>query len=774
MSNGLKGTLVLAVVAWTGCVADSGSPPETDVAEERDLAGSPDGVGWTDTLEVEDAQDVIGTPDDATDSSALDLPKQEEGGTVEILARYGEVVVGGLTPMRALVRDQAGKILGGEPLSWASDTPAVATIDAGTGIVTGVRVGKTTISVTTGRAQGSVEVQVEPAVAEPTYLYPGENGAFYCFLTRGGRLYCRDIFGAFIGTFYDNYDNPPNLTWHDISGELRFKALAAVYGGPVLALGIDGRLHQFGPYTTPQGKKVIVKPTPLPTDVRFKAVASESHYVAALSEDGSLYQLHKDVRDSEGLLPLVASTTNLKFASMSVSGTHTLARTSDGRIYSWNRGSEYSIGSCPDYLGIPKSGGERACGLPTEIATGVQFVSLTAGHLVSFGITADGVAYSWGSWSGGDDPRNNLLHGRGENASPSSAPLPLATSERFTTIVAGRSQVAALRADGVPFFWGAGVVLNWSDDGYVTKAGDYWVPTEREDVRATSLSVTRKGFSYYDSWALYEPSGRIVVTIDSSSRYTWDQDPLYLGQAKLRLTLAQGSAREFGVQPYAEAESMTINGLAFPSAELSPIMRIGVESREPATDGRLEADGVIFELAPRTIAQGHAATTLRIEVSDTARLGEHIAWVESKKITLSVTPPEPPDGTPLDIRCDVAESVVHGYWCLTNSGGATAPHNWKDLPLSGNTWQYQNLCISYGEGGQGEARFKEPSGNITPRPIRYGVLSRRSGVPEVTASGHWLLYHEGIGDPQVEQLTFHPTSGAVGEAWPFLKGSCAF
>ena len=45
--------------------------------------------------------------------------------------------------------------------------------------------------------------------------------------------------------------------------------------------------------------------------------------------------------------------------------------------------------------------------------------------------------------------------------------------------------------------------------------------------------------------------------------------------------------------------------------------------------------------------------------------------------------------------------------------------------------------------------------------------------PETTESKDWLLYHEGIGDPQVEQLTFDPATGQVGAAWPFAKG-CTF
>jgi hypothetical protein len=120
------------------------------------------------------------------------------------------------------------------------------------------------------------------------------------------------------------------------------------------------------------------------------------------------------------------------------------------------------------------------------------------------------------------------------------------------------------------------------------------------------------------------------------------------------------------------------------------------------------------------------------------------------------------------------ESIVFGYHCLTNSGGATAPHNWIILAeLTGSTWYYENLCIMYGAQGKGVAKFREPSGTITTKALRYGVLARASGMPE-EESGTWFLYHEGIGDPQVEQLTYHTGSKEVGKAWPFTKGTCPF
>lgn len=696
----------------------------------------------------------------------------ETGGSVEILAKFGEVVVGGGTPMRALVRDGAGKVLGGRPLVWVSDSPAIATVDAATGIVTGVSEGEATISVSSDGAQASLEVRVEPAVAEADYI---KMERFDCFLTRAGRVYCHDYFGQFIRPL--DRENPSSA-WHAVSPELRFKAFTHVRE-LVLALGLDGRIYQFGAYGFSGFDDAIRRPTPLSTDVRFKAIAAQDAYIAALSEDGSLYEVGARADGNfftdEGAPIPVASSGDTKFESISVSRSHTFARSADGRIFNGRTGpGTWSCPRPPEYLGVPKSDDEHWCHEATELEFGLPFVSVVAGDYVSFGITADGTAYSWGSripGNGSDDPRGMLLHGRGESAAPSSTPLPLATDERFAAIAPRGAKIVALRADGVPFLWGWEV----PEQGSYTTGRDSYVPTPVEDLHVTSVSPS--------SVILFEPGGSPISLLDGRvERGYFDQQPSF-GGVESNLTLMRGSSHEIVVEPYAEALGMTGNGIAFPAAELSPVLT-RIEGEETTSGSKLEDDGVTFELAPPTVAPGQAATVLAITATDTARVGQRKVYVGAEAIAVSVVPPLPPEGTPLNLRCDGPESVLYdGYWCLTNSGGATAPHKWKDLPLAGSTWQYENVCISYGGGGRGDARFKEPSGAVTQKAIRYGVLSRSNGEPEVTTSGHWLLYHEGIGDPQVEQLTFRPEieavgeapkSGVVGEAWPFREGSCTF
>ena len=189
------------------------------------------------------------------------------------------------------------------------------------------------------------------------------------------------------------------------------------------------------------------------------------------------------------------------------------------------------------------------------------------------------------------------------------------------------------------------------------------------------------------------------------------------------------------------------------------------------------------------MAWSKAATVLSVTPGAGVTYGDHTVFAGGAMVKTTVVLPEPPPGTPVSLYCSGRETPLpYGWWCLTNSGGATAPHRWDNLSLTeeypdepdfpnailaGRTWQYVNLCISYGGGGYGTARFNNPDGSISELRIRYGVLARSNGYPETTESKDWLLYHEGIGDPQVEQLTFDPATGQVGAAWPFAKG-CTF
>ncbi len=69
--------------------------------------------------------------------------------TIAIQPDTFRVTAGASVSLRSVVEDQRGKLVFNAPLTWVSSDPAVATVDT-TGVVTGVREGSATVTVSTG------------------------------------------------------------------------------------------------------------------------------------------------------------------------------------------------------------------------------------------------------------------------------------------------------------------------------------------------------------------------------------------------------------------------------------------------------------------------------------------------------------------------------------------------------------------------------------------------------------------------------------------------
>jgi len=123
-------------------------------------------------------------------------------------------------------------------------------------------------------------------------------------------------------------------------------------------------------------------------------------------------------------------------------------------------------------------------------------------------------------------------------------------------------------------------------------------------------------------------------------------------------------------------------------------------------------------------------------------------------------------------------SLPTGYHCLTNSGGASAPHSYQEALHLGN-WHSSNydVCISYNSNGTGIARFKAPTlggGSTSVVNIKWGILVNSDGSRVKATDNHYYITHQGIGDPQIEMLTYRISNGVIGENFSFVKQSCPF
>jgi hypothetical protein len=85
--------------------------------------------------------------------------------TVSVSATPTQITVGGTAQASAIVKDQNGNPLSGKTVNWVSLAPAVATVNATSGLITGVSAGTATIQGTADGISGSATVIVIAAVS---------------------------------------------------------------------------------------------------------------------------------------------------------------------------------------------------------------------------------------------------------------------------------------------------------------------------------------------------------------------------------------------------------------------------------------------------------------------------------------------------------------------------------------------------------------------------------------------------------------------------------
>ncbi len=86
--------------------------------------------------------------------------------TVTLTPANANLATGATQQFAATLKDAAGNVLTGRTVTWGSSAPAVATV-SGTGLVTAVAAGSTTITATSEGKSGPAAITVTPAVTNP-------------------------------------------------------------------------------------------------------------------------------------------------------------------------------------------------------------------------------------------------------------------------------------------------------------------------------------------------------------------------------------------------------------------------------------------------------------------------------------------------------------------------------------------------------------------------------------------------------------------------------
>ena len=188
--------------------------------------------------------------------------------------------------------------------------------------------------------------------------------------------------------------------------------------------------------------------------------------------------------------------TNTRLAGISADGTHSLAVSSDGRLYAWGDNDHGQLGN-PDRA-------RRSA--PTSVPTpdDTRFTQATAGDKYSAALDTQGRIWTWG-----DNDHGQLGHGTtsGDDPTPRQADT---GDTRFTQISAGDGHMTALDTQGRAWTWGDNTQGQLGDGN---TGGSTGTPTMRAMPPATP------------SWLVYtqiQAGGRHTLAIANNGRmYAW-------------------------------------------------------------------------------------------------------------------------------------------------------------------------------------------------------------------------------------------------------------
>lgn len=185
-------------------------------------------------------------------------------------------------------------------------------------------------------------------------------------------------------------------------------------------------------------------PSPPDGALQFASVTAGYFHSCGLTQAGQAYCWGGNTWGTLGDGSRIASNRpvavagGLRFTAIESGAGHTCGVTESGKVYCWGLNDEGHVGA--DWV-------DRGIEEP-HLLPGNQFwVEASAGHDHSCALTHEGVAWCWG-----DNITGQL--GSGDSFDRSFDPVQVASSERFTTVVAGYYQSCALTESGRIYCWG--------------------------------------------------------------------------------------------------------------------------------------------------------------------------------------------------------------------------------------------------------------------------------------------------------------------------------
>ena len=240
---------------------------------------------------------------------------------------------------------------------------------------------------------------------------------------------------------------------------ITFTQVSAGYGFSV-ALGSDGNIYtwgdnsrgQLGRNTAGNTKDSHPGKADTPTGITFTQTSAGGSHAVALSSDGNIYtwgdnragRLGRNTTGTSDSKPgKLDTSTDVIFTRVSAGWGHTAALDMQGNVYTWGDNTHGELGrSTPGSTQDIRPG-------KADTPAGIIFTQASAGGSHSVAVSADGSLYTWGN-------SDNGRLGRDTNSTPADKPgkADTPTGITFTQASAGGWHTVALSSDGSLYTWG--------------------------------------------------------------------------------------------------------------------------------------------------------------------------------------------------------------------------------------------------------------------------------------------------------------------------------
>jgi alpha-tubulin suppressor-like RCC1 family protein len=367
------------------------------------------------------------------------------------------VLLGLTVQLAATTKDAVGNELTGRAVTWASSSPAVASVSAA-GLVTGRAGGAATITATSEGESGSAAITV--SVLSFTAVSVGGFFTHTCGLTTGGTAYCWGSNG------FGELGNPGTHSSIPVAvaGGLTFVAVSAG-GSHTCGLTPNGAAYCWGlnDYGGLGDGTTTIKSTPVAVvgGLTFAALSAGSVHTCGLTPNGAAYCWGRNFDGQVGDGSTIDSNTpvavagGLSFVALSGGDFYTCGLTTSGTVYCWGYNGFGQLGN----------GSTQSSPTPVAVAGGLTFAAVSAGNHHTCGLAPNGAAYCWGDNADGA-LGNGTASGPEECTSDffgtapcSTVPVAVSGALAFATVSAangavGFSHTCGVTTSGAAYCWG--------------------------------------------------------------------------------------------------------------------------------------------------------------------------------------------------------------------------------------------------------------------------------------------------------------------------------